>query len=76
MNREFIISVCEGRRETEKGPEAEERGHGKEREGRGKRGNLIFFHSIFMTQLRLTFEAEQGEEGLGGGAERGGVAEF
>ena len=29
MNREFIISVCEGRRETEKGPEAEERGHGK-----------------------------------------------
>ena len=74
VNREFIISVCEGRRETEKGPEAEERGHGKG--GTREEGNLIFFHSIFMTQLRLTFEAEQGEEGLGGGAERGGVAEF
>ena len=68
------ISVCERGRETEKGPEAEERGHGKG--GTRGEGNLIFFHSIFMTQLRLTFEAEQGEEGLGGGAERGGVAEF
>ena len=64
MNREFIISVCEGRRETEKGPEAEERGHRKG--GTKEEGNLIFFHSIFMTQLRLTFEAEQGEGGAGG----------
>ena len=67
MNREFIISVCEGRRETQKGPEAVERGHGKG--GTREEGNLIFFHSIFMTQLRLTFEAEQGKKGGGGVAE-------
>ena len=69
MNREFIISVCEGERERAK------KAPGRKRARKGREGNLIFFHSIFMTQLRLTFEAEQ-SKGTRGGRPEGGVAEF